>query len=139
MVPQESFQTNSKAVLGPCVNRLWAGCDHPLGKVALAGWALLPLVIIVSIVQALVPLEELIVASLVLDVLCVGCLCIARRNKHWLGKADAVTRCLDLVPAVLIDNMTFSLLYLPMYSVFYSEACQMDTRLGSGAHAMQLS
>mmetsp|Transcript_79436 Transcript_79436/g.227975 ORF Transcript_79436/g.227975 Transcript_79436/m.227975 type:complete len:583 (-) Transcript_79436:92-1840(-) len=136
---KESFQTNSKAVLGPCVHRLWAGRDHLLGKVALAGWALLPLLIIVSIVQAVLPSGALTTVSLVLDVLCIGCLCIAHTDNRWLGEADAMTKCLDAVPAILVGNVTFNVLYNTMSSVFYSQSCQMDTRLGSGADAMQLN
>merc|ERR1711988_100469 len=78
------------------------------------------------------------VASLVLDINCMACLCWAHRDNTWLG-ADDVTRCLDCVPVLLVGNVAFNVLYMTMASVFYAEACQMDTRLGSGPDAMQLN
>merc|ERR1712187_326701 len=78
------------------------------------------------------------VASLVLDIICMACLCWAHRDNAWLG-ADDVTRCLDCVPVLLIGNVVFNVLYNTMSSVFQAEACQMDVRLGSGPHATQLT
>jgi len=136
---KESFQVNSSPVLGPCVLRLYNGRSHWKGKVALVGWILLPVLIVVSILQAVMPMTALTVASIVLDVLCIGSLCIAHRDNRWLGQPDALTKCLDAVPVLLIGNLTFNVLYNTMASVFYSESCQMDTRLGSSPDAMQLN
>jgi len=136
---KESFATNSRSVLGSCYRRLLEGSAHPLGKVALCGWWLLPCLILVSVVQAVFPSNELTYLSLALDVACIGCLCVAHRSNAWLGKPDAVTRCLDTVPALLIGNVTFNVLYNAMATTFYSQACQMDTRLGRSADAMQLN
>jgi len=136
---KDSFATNSSSVLRPCIDRLWGVRSLAKGKVALVGWAMLPLLITVSIVQAVLPVEGLTIASLVLDILCIGCLCFAHRDNSWMGKPDAVTRCLNSVPALLVGNVTFNVLYNAMSSIFYSQACQMDTRLSSGPEAMQLN
>jgi len=136
---EDSFRTNSESVLRLCVDRLLSGRGHILGKVALMGWGLLPVLIVVSITQAFIPSFALTQASLVLDIICIACLCVAHRDNSWLGTADAVTRGLDVVPVLLIGNLVFNVLYNTMASVFYSQACQMDTRLGSGEHAFKLS
>jgi len=56
-----------------------------------------------------------------------------------MGTADAVTRSLDVVPRLLVGNVTFNVLYSAVSTTFYSQACQMDTRVGRGEDAMQLS
>eukprot|EP00438_Fugacium_kawagutii_P011616 Skav216072 [mRNA] locus=scaffold389:302616:304726:- [translate_table: standard] len=77
------------------------------------------------------------IVSLLVDLLCIGCLCVAHRNNSWLGEPDGVTRCLDVVPMIIVGNVTFNVLYNTMFSLFYSQACQMDTRIGG--RGMQLS
>eukprot|EP00932_Pfiesteria_piscicida_P007236 SRR837773.17248.p1 GENE.SRR837773.17248~~SRR837773.17248.p1 ORF type:complete len:375 (-),score=121.26 SRR837773.17248:7-1080(-) len=124
---KESFHTNTDSVLRPCVDRLWGARGCAKGRAALAGWLLLPVLILLSVAQAIVPMETLTIASLVVDVLCIGCLCYAHRDNRWMGQADAVTRCLDAVPALLVGNVTFNVLYNAMASTFYAESCQMDS------------
>lgn len=136
---EDSFRTNSESVLGLCFGRLMAGRSHFMGRLALMGWALIPVLIVISIAQAFVASMALTLASLVLDVVCIGCLCIAHCDNSWLGEADAVTRGLDVVPVLLVGNVVFNVLYNTMSSIFYSQACQMDLRLGGGGHAFQLS
>jgi len=135
---KESFATSSKSMLRLCVQRLLSGSSQFRGKVALLGWSLIPLLIVVAVVQAFGDSATLTMASLVLDILCMACLCWAHRDNTWLG-ADEVTRCLDCVPILLIGNVAFNVLYNCMSSIFYAEACQMDTRLGSGSEALQLN
>jgi len=99
---------------------------------------LIPSVIIVAIVGAFLDSKAITIISLSLDVTCIACLCIAHRNNEWLGDDD-ITQCLDCVPVLLVGNVVFNVLYNTMSSVFFSEACQMDTRLGSAADATQLN
>ena len=89
-----------------------------------------------SVLQVFYPSRALTLVSLLADLLCIACLCLAHRDNSWLGELDAVTRCLDAVPQIVLGNVTFNVLYNSMFSLFYSQACQMDTRLGGG---MQLS
>jgi len=136
---EDSFHTNSEPVLTICRDRLLSGRGHIMGKVALTGWSLIPVLIVVSVVQAFVPSTALTLMSLVLDVVCIACLCLAHRDNSWLGKPDAVTRGLDVVPVLLVGNTVFNVLYNTMSNVFYSQACQSDLRLGSGKDAFKLS
>jgi len=53
-------------------------------------------------------------------------LCVSHQNNSWLGEPHSVTRCLDGVPTVIVGNVTFNVLYNTMFSLFYSQACQMD-------------
>lgn len=135
---KESFSSNSKSMLWPCVQRILSGVGQSRGKVAILGWSLIPVIIVVAVVQAFDDSMPMTVASLVLDIICMACLCWAHRDNAWLG-ADDVTRCLDCVPVLLVGNVAFNVLYNCMSSVFYAEACQMDTRLGSGSNALQLN
>ena len=89
-----------------------------------------------SVLQVFYPSRALTLVSLLADLLCIACLCLAHRDNSWLGELDAVTRCLDAVPQIVLGNVTFNVLYNSMFSLFSSQACQMDTRLGGG---MQLS
>jgi len=136
---KESFQTTSDNNLKLFVTRLYNGRDHPLGKVALLGWCMIPALIAMAIVAAFVDSLVLTLLSLILDIVCIACLCVAHRTNDWLGDADGVTQCLDCIPTLLVGNITFNVLYNTMASVFYSEACQMDTRLGSAANSTQLN
>ena len=136
---EDSFHTYSEPLLTICRDRLLSGRSHTMWKVDLTGWSLIPVLIAISIVQALVPSFALTLASLVLDVVCIACLCLAHRDNSWLGKPDAVTRGLDVVPALLVGNTAFNVLYNTMSNVFYSQACQSDLRLGSGKDAFKLS
>ncbi|CAK9060833.1 Protein NRT1/ PTR FAMILY 8.1 (AtNPF8.1) (Peptide transporter PTR1) [Durusdinium trenchii] len=133
---KESFDKNTEPVLMLTVQRLLGGRQKVLGKVALLGWVLLPTLIILSVLQVFYPSHSLTIVSLLADLLCIGCLCVAHRDNCWLGEPDRVTRCLDVVPKIIVGNVTFNVLYNTMFSLFYSQACQMDTRLGGG---MQLS
>ena len=130
-----SFEKNKAPVVWPAVERLLSGRHRLLGKVALLGWALLPTLIILSVLQVFFPSRAMTVLSLLVDLLCIGCLCVAHRSNAWLGEPDAVTRCLDVVPTIIVGNVTFNVLYNTMFSLFYSQSCQMDTRIGK----MQLS
>ena len=114
---EDSFHTNSEPVLTICRDRLLSGRGHIMGKVALTGWSLIPVLIVVSVVQAFVPSTALTLTSLVLDVVCIACLCLAHRDNSWLGKPDAVTRGLDVVPALLVGNTAFNVLYLVQHHV----------------------
>jgi len=136
---KESFETNKKEdVLGVCVQTVWNARGSVMGKVALLGWILIPVMIVVTVVSAFVESEVITMLSLVLDLCCVGCLCIAHRDNSWLGE-NAVSQALSSIPVIFIGNIVFNIQYNTMTSLFYSEACQMDTRLGSGAKAPQLS
>lgn len=137
-----SLLTNSEPILQRCAGALWSGrgCLH--GKVAIVGWLLLPTIILVSVAGAFVGGSAMTTASLVLDIVCVGCLCMAHRDNAWLGKSEVareVARCLDCVPVLLVGNIVFNIQYNSMASVFYAESCQMDTRLGSAPDATQLN
>jgi dipeptide/tripeptide permease len=55
---------------------------------------------------------------------------LAHRDNAWFGVQDDVTTCLACVPALLVGNITFNIQYNTMASLFYSQACQMDTRVG---------
>jgi len=133
---KESFQKNTEPVLMPAMRRLLSGRRTTWGKVALLGWLLLPALIVLSVLQVFYPSRALTIASLLADLICIGCLCTAHYNNSWLGEPDCVTRCLDVVPKIIVGNVTFNVLYNTMFSLFYSQACQMDTRLAGG---LQLS
>jgi len=130
--------TNNEPVLQLFASRLLTGRRHPLGKVALLGWACLPLTVVMALVSAFLDSWTMTIMSLVLDVFCIGCLVVAHRSNAWLG-CDSVTQCLDTVPKLLVGNVIFNVLYNSMSTLFFSEACQMDTRLGSAAGATQLN
>ncbi|EOD29744.1 hypothetical protein EMIHUDRAFT_253861, partial [Emiliania huxleyi CCMP1516] len=134
---KESFECASRPVLGPFFSRILEGRGTAKGKISLLGWVLLPTIIVLSILQVFVPWPFLTTLSLAADLLCIGCLCVAHRDNSWLGKPDAVTRCLDIVPVVVVGNVTFDTLYNTMFSYFYEQGCQMDTRVGSDG--MQLN
>lgn len=133
---KESFQKNTEPVLMPAMRRLLGGRRTTWGKVALLGWVLLPALIVLSVLQVFYPSRTLTIVSLLADLICIGCLCTAHYNNSWLGEPDSVTRCLDVVPKIIVGNVTFNVLYNTMFSLFYSQACQMDTRLAGG---LQLS
>lgn len=127
---KESFEKNTKPVLMPAVRRLLGGHRQTLGKVALLGWLLLPTLIILSVLQVFHPSLSLTIVSLLVDLVCIGCLCVAHHDNSWLGEPDSITRCLDVVPKIIVGNVTFNVVYNTMFSLFYSQACQMDTRFG---------
>lgn len=135
---KDSFITNSENPMGLVLRRLWSGRHCTMGRVALLGWMLMPLLIAVSVLGAFMGNMLVTVLNLVLGVIAVGCLCVAHRDNAWLGKDD-VTQSLDCVPTLLIGNIIFNIQYNTMASFFYSQSCQMDTRLGSGANAPQLN
>lgn len=135
----ESFLTNSNNVFGHVAARILNSRTLWLGKAALLGWCLIPVLIVMSIVQVFFDSMALTITTLVLDIISVGCLCVAHRNTStWLGD-DEISRGLDAVPVLLLGNIFFNIMYNTISSVLYSQTCQMDTRLGSGPDATQLS
>lgn len=128
----ESFQTNSESVFMLCANCLLGGSAHPLGKVALLGWFLIPVLILSAIFNAFDPSWAITSTTLVVTLLCIFCLCAAHYDNTWLGRNE-VTRCLDCVPTLIVGNVTFAILYNTMLTVFYSQSCQMDTRIWRGS------
>mmetsp|Transcript_64790 Transcript_64790/g.118332 ORF Transcript_64790/g.118332 Transcript_64790/m.118332 type:complete len:551 (+) Transcript_64790:138-1790(+) len=134
---RESFQTNSDSVLMLCANCLLDGWAHPLGKVALLGWFLLPVLILSAIVNAFITSWAMTSVTLAVTLICILCLCVAHYDNNWLGRNE-VTRCLDCVPTLIVGNVAFAILYNTMLTVFYSQSCQMDTRIWRGS-AMQIS
>eukprot|EP00931_Biecheleriopsis_adriatica_P038088 TRINITY_DN21841_c0_g1_i1.p1 TRINITY_DN21841_c0_g1~~TRINITY_DN21841_c0_g1_i1.p1 ORF type:complete len:547 (+),score=98.79 TRINITY_DN21841_c0_g1_i1:188-1828(+) len=135
---KESFETNSNSVIMLWVDCLRSGLHHPLGRVAITGWLSIPVVISMAIVSAFSPSWTTISLTLAVTITCIVCLCAAHRDNAWLGRNE-VTQCLDTVPTLLIGNVSFSVLYNSMTTTFFSQACQMDTRLGSGKGALQLN
>lgn len=83
-----------------------------------------------SVLQVFHPSLSLTIVSLLVDLVCIGCLCVAHHDNSWLGEPDSITRCLDVVPKIIVGNVTFNVVYNTMFSLFYSQACQMDTRFG---------
>ena len=110
------------------VQALKQGSSFASGKLAILGWALIPLFILVSIVNAFAESPTLKIVSAVVAVVCIGSLVIAHlNNKAFLPKGD-VSDCLDCVPLLLVGNLFFGILQSTIASVFQSQACQMDTR-----------
>ena len=89
---------NTVPVVWPAVQCLLGGRHTTCGKVALMGWAFLPTLIILFVLQ------------------------VSHQNNSWLGEPHSVTRCLDGVPTVIVGNVTFNVLYNTMFSLFYSQA-----------------
>lgn len=133
---KESMEVNSESVIGLWMKCLLSGWVNPMGKMALLGWALIPCVVMAAILNAFVP--SWIWPTLALTVLCITCLCVAHYDNTWLGRNE-VTRCLDCVPTMLIGNVSFAVLYGTMTTMFYSQSCQMDTRIGRSLDATQLN
>lgn len=128
---KESMEANPTFAVLQFVRCLQSGWVHPLGKVAMFGWCLIPFVLGLAVTCAFVDTVALTVVTLVLTLVSVLCLCAAHLDNSWLGR-DQVTRCLDCVPTLILGNLSFSVLYTSTATAFYSEACQMDTRIGSG-------
>eukprot|EP00933_Yihiella_yeosuensis_P026316 TRINITY_DN20420_c0_g1_i1.p1 TRINITY_DN20420_c0_g1~~TRINITY_DN20420_c0_g1_i1.p1 ORF type:complete len:610 (-),score=103.06 TRINITY_DN20420_c0_g1_i1:259-2037(-) len=135
---EDSFEVNSHPVFKLFLSTLWKGRRNTMGKVALLGWTLIPVLIVVAVISAFVRSWYMTVISLTVDVLCVVCLCIAHRDNRWAEQAQ-VAQCLDCIPSLLVGNLAFNILYNSMASLFFSQSCQMDTRLGSSRDSIQLN
>lgn len=133
-----STKEDKEDALGLCAKTLWNARGCAMGKVALLGWMLIPVMIVVTVVSAFTDSEFVTMLTLVLDLTCVACLCIAHRDNSWLGE-NAVSQLLSTIPVIFIGNIVFNIQYNTMTSLFYSQSCQMDTRLGSAADAPQLN
>lgn len=68
------------------------------------------------------------VLSLVVDIVSVVCLLAAHWDNSWLPVGD-VARCLDIIPFLLIANLSMGFLTTLGDVNFQSEACQLDTRI----------
>ncbi|CAJ1411082.1 unnamed protein product [Effrenium voratum] len=110
------------------IQTLRQGSGSVWGKLAIFGWVLIPVFIVVSIVNAFVESPALKAGAVAMAVACIGSLVIAHlKNPSWLPESD-VRRCLDCVPLLLVGNLFFGILQSTISSVFQSQACQMDTR-----------
>ena len=107
------------------LQNLRLGSKSMYGKLAMLGWSLIPIFIIVSIVNAFAELEALKIGSAVVAVVCIGSLIIAHlNNQAFLPKGD-ISDCMDCVPLLLVGNLFFGILQSTISSVFQSEACQI--------------
>ena len=104
------------------VQALKQGSSFAHGKLAILGWSLIPVFILVSIVNAFAESPTLKIASAIVAVVCIGSLVIAHlNNKAFLPKGD-VSDCLDCVPLLLVGNLFFGILQSTIASVFQSQA-----------------
>lgn len=135
---KESLLTNSDSSLARIRSLLWKRRNFARGMLCLFGWALLPVLVILSVLSAFVDSWGLTLSSLVVGIVSVGCLSVAHNNNAWLGE-DPISQSFDCVPALLIGNISFNILMNAMGSYFYAQSCQMDTRLGNRPNAPQLN
>mmetsp|Transcript_131453 Transcript_131453/g.327792 ORF Transcript_131453/g.327792 Transcript_131453/m.327792 type:complete len:590 (+) Transcript_131453:77-1846(+) len=120
-------QKKEEPVLSMMFETLLAGSGSPMGKLALLGWGLIPVVIAVAFVNAFVENGFLKVAAIVVALACIGSLVAAHWDNSYLPEGG-IRMCLDCVPILLVGNLFFNILQSTIGSVFLSEACQMDTR-----------
>jgi len=99
----------------------------PMGQLALVGWSLVPVVIVVAFVNAFVENSALKVAAILVALACIVSLVAAHWDNSYLPEGG-IRMCLDCVPILLVGNLFFNILQSTIASVFLSEACQMDTR-----------
>lgn len=114
-------------VLTMMLTMLWQASGRAMGKVALLGWGLMPVVIVVAFVNAFVENGILKVAAIVVALVCICSLVVAHWNNSYLPEGG-VRMCLDCVPILVVGNLFFNILQSTISSVFLSQACQMDTR-----------
>mmetsp|Transcript_91429 Transcript_91429/g.279818 ORF Transcript_91429/g.279818 Transcript_91429/m.279818 type:complete len:578 (-) Transcript_91429:19-1752(-) len=114
-------------VISLMMQTLWTGRDAAMGKLAMLGWILIPVVIVVSFVNAFEESVFLKVFAIVVAAVCILSLVFGHMNSSYLP-AGGVRMCLDTVPVLLTGNLFFNILQSTISSVFLSEACQMDTR-----------
>lgn len=127
---EESFKKNSQSVIGEFMRRLGQGCIHPMGKLAVVGWCLIPCVVIMTITGSLVDYWAMSMLNMLITLVCSMSLIIAHRDNSWLGENE-IARSLDMVPVQIAGSLAFGILYNSMNTYFLSQACQMDTRVGA--------
>lgn len=109
------------------VGTLMSGSGSLKGKVALLGWALIPGIIVSSLLNAFMMSQLMQMTCLVMDIACLICLVGAHLDNSWLPESP-IRQCLDCVPVLLVGNIFYGILNSSTGSSFQSEACQMDTR-----------
>eukprot|EP00930_Biecheleria_cincta_P059509 TRINITY_DN45228_c0_g1_i1.p1 TRINITY_DN45228_c0_g1~~TRINITY_DN45228_c0_g1_i1.p1 ORF type:complete len:555 (+),score=47.89 TRINITY_DN45228_c0_g1_i1:106-1770(+) len=135
---EESFKKNSQSVVGEFIRCLGRGWTHPMGKLAAVGWCLIPCVVIMTIAGSLADYWAVSMLNMLVTLACSMCLIIAHRDNSWLGENE-VSRSLNMVPVQVAGSMAFGILYNSMTTYFQSQACQMDSRIGSGHSASQIN
>lgn len=114
-------------MVGEFARRLGQGSTHTMGKLALVGWCLIPVVVLMTITGSMANHWAVSVANLLVTVGCALCLIVAHRDNSWLGDNE-ISRSLDMLPVQIAGSMAFGVLYNSMFTYFASQACQMDTR-----------
>ena len=110
------------------IQTLREGSSSVYGTMAIFGWAMIPIFIVISIVNAFVESSILKMVAVATAIACIGSLVMAHlNNSAWLPDSD-VRKCLNCVPLLLVGNLFFGILQSTISSVFQSQACQMDTR-----------
>jgi len=101
---------------------------RPQGMMALLGWSLVPLMILLSIYVAFAKKSAALqMLTLIVDVVCVASLLVAHWDNSWLPAGD-VSKCLDATPLIMIGNIFMGFEWGLGNVNFQSEACQLDTR-----------
>jgi dipeptide/tripeptide permease len=101
---------------------------RPQGMMALLGWSLVPLMILLSMIYAFYKKSAALqMLTLIVDVVCVASLLVAHWDNSWLPAGD-VSKCLDTTPLIMIGNIFMGFQWGLGNVNFQSEACQLDTR-----------
>eukprot|EP00123_Amoebidium_parasiticum_P007210 comp17963_c0_seq1/m.18314 comp17963_c0_seq1/g.18314 ORF comp17963_c0_seq1/g.18314 comp17963_c0_seq1/m.18314 type:complete len:582 (-) comp17963_c0_seq1:627-2372(-) len=125
---------------------IWEGAKRTTkGKVALAGWFSTIAFLVMAVASAFVTdkatAKSLAWVLLALAMMSSICLVVAHISNSYLDgipdhpddllSLSEAQATLDVVPTLLVANVTFSIGYNAMNGPFQSSACQMDLRVGS--------